>query len=93
MDDAGLMFLLPGQLRRQELPRPRLQAALARAGMHLLCPARQGEPLRPGARYFKPLRQIIESVNDALKGQLDLERHGGHTRHECLPGCCSASWP
>jgi hypothetical protein len=28
---------------------------------------------------LKPLRQIIESVNDTLKGQLDLERHGGRT--------------
>ena len=25
------------------------------------------------------MRQIIESVNDTLKGQLDLERHGGRT--------------
>ncbi len=24
-------------------------------------------------------RQIIESATDTLKGQLDLERHGGHT--------------
>ena len=39
----------------------------------------QGEDRRPGAQFFKPLRQIIESVNDTLKGQLDLERHGGHT--------------
>jgi hypothetical protein len=27
----------------------------------------------------KPFRQIIESVNDTLKGQLDLERHGART--------------
>jgi hypothetical protein len=32
-----------------------------------------------GAQFFRPLRQVIESVNDTLKGQLDLERHGGHT--------------
>ena len=25
------------------------------------------------------MRQVIESVNDTLKGQLDLERHGGRT--------------
>jgi Transposase DDE domain len=55
------------------------EAALAGAGLELLRPARQGEPERPGTRFFKPLRQIIESVNDTLKGQLDLERHGGHT--------------
>ena len=34
---------------------------------------------RPGARFLKPLRQLIESVNDTLKGRLDLERHGGRT--------------
>jgi hypothetical protein len=28
---------------------------------------------------FKPLRQTIESIFDSLKGQLDLELHGGHT--------------
>jgi hypothetical protein len=44
-----------------------------------LRPARQGEPPRAGAQFFRPLRQIIESVNDTFKGQLDLERHGGHT--------------
>ena len=27
----------------------------------------------------KPLRQVIESTNQTLKGQLDLERHGGRT--------------
>jgi hypothetical protein len=25
------------------------------------------------------LRQVIESVNQTFKAQLDLERHGGHT--------------
>jgi hypothetical protein len=55
------------------------EAILADGRICLLRPARQGEPARPGARFFKPLRQIIESVNDTLKGQLDLERHGGHT--------------
>lgn len=45
----------------------------------LIRPAMRGEAPRPGARFFKPLRQIIESINDTLKGQLDLERHGGRT--------------
>lgn len=49
------------------------------AGIDLLRPARKGEKPRPGARLFKPLRQVIESINDTLKGQLDLERHGGRT--------------
>jgi hypothetical protein len=55
------------------------KAAIADAGITLLRPARKGEPARPGARLLKPLRQIIESVNDTFKGQLDLEQHGGHT--------------
>ena len=55
------------------------ETELATAGIDLLRPARQGEKPRPGARFFKPLRQIIESVNDTLKGQLDLERHGGRS--------------
>jgi hypothetical protein len=55
------------------------EAALADGGMRLLRPARNGEPERPGAQFFKPLRQIIESVNDTFKGQLNLEQHGGHT--------------
>jgi Transposase DDE domain len=56
------------------------EAALPEAGIDLLRPARKGETERPGARFFKPLRQIIESINDTFKGQLDLERHGGRTR-------------
>ncbi len=55
------------------------EAALASAGLCLLRPARKGEPDRAGTRFFKPLRQVIESINDTFKGQLDLERHGGHT--------------
>jgi hypothetical protein len=55
------------------------EAALADGRICLLRPARKGEPERAGTRFFKPLRQIIESVNDTFKGQLDLERHGGHT--------------
>jgi hypothetical protein len=52
---------------------------LAGASLTLLRPARKGEPEPPGRQHFKPLRQVIESVNDTLKGQLDLERHGGRT--------------
>jgi hypothetical protein len=56
-----------------------LERFLNHHGVDLLRPARRGERPRPGERFFKPLRQLIESVNDTLKGQLDLERHGGHT--------------
>jgi hypothetical protein len=55
------------------------EAALPGLGVTLLRPARKGEPERPGARFFKPLRQTIESINDTLKGQLDLEAHGART--------------
>ena len=55
------------------------EATIADAGITLLRPARKGEPPRAGAHLFKPLRQVIESINDTFKGQLDLERHGGHT--------------
>jgi DDE family transposase len=55
------------------------EAALAAEGLTLLRPARKGEPERAGAQFFKPLRQVIESVNQTFKAQLDLERHGGHT--------------
>jgi hypothetical protein len=55
------------------------EADLAERDLHLLRPARQGEPERTGAELFKPLRQTIESINQTFKGQLDLERHGGRT--------------
>ena len=55
------------------------QTRLAGTGAVLLRPARQGEPERGGSHLFKPLRQTIESINQTLKGQLDLERHGGHS--------------
>jgi hypothetical protein len=48
-------------------------------GLRLLRPARKREAERVGAHLFKPLLQLIESVNAIFKGQLDLERHGGLT--------------
>jgi Transposase DDE domain len=45
----------------------------------LLRPVRKGEAKRAGQQFFRPLRQVIESVNWTLKGQLDLEQHGGRT--------------
>jgi hypothetical protein len=52
---------------------------LSQLGRRLSRPARKGEPRPAGVWLFKPLRQLIESVNNTFKGQLDLERHGGHT--------------
>ena len=52
---------------------------LTRHRITLLRPPMRGEPPRPGQHLLKPLRQLIESINDTLKGQLDLEHHGGRT--------------
>jgi hypothetical protein len=52
---------------------------LAELRIQLLRPARKGEPERAGAPLFKPLRQVIESVNESFKGQFDLEQHRGRT--------------
>jgi hypothetical protein len=46
-------------------------------GLRLVRPDRRDEP--PRHRSIGWIRQWIESVNDTLKGQLDLERHGGST--------------
>jgi hypothetical protein len=79
--DPELAALLPGQLiiADKNYYGRDFEAALSRAGLSLLRPARQGEPERAGTRFFKPLRQVIESINETFKGQLDLERHGGYT--------------
>jgi hypothetical protein len=39
---------------------------LAEEGIRLLRPTRKGESERPGAPLFKPLRQVIESVNETF---------------------------
>jgi hypothetical protein len=61
------------------------EADLDARAIDLLRPARKGEKPRPGQRFFKPLRQVIESINDTFKGQLDLEQHGGRT----IAGVCA----
>jgi hypothetical protein len=53
---------------------------VAGLGAVLVRPDRRDEPARFGT--LRPVRQWIESVIDALKGQLGLEQHGGRT----LPG-------
>jgi hypothetical protein len=55
------------------------EAALAARGITLLRPSRKDEQARHGEALLKTVRQLIESVNDTLKGQLDLEAHGGRT--------------
>jgi hypothetical protein len=55
------------------------EAGLAARGITLLRPSRKDEQARHGEALLKSVRQLIESVNDTLKGQLDLEAHGGRT--------------
>ncbi|WP_326715706.1 IS982 family transposase [Streptomyces sp. NBC_01474] len=55
------------------------EKALAEQGIELLRPSRKREKQRYREPILKKVRQLIESVNDTLKGQLDLEQHGGRT--------------
>jgi hypothetical protein len=61
------------------------EASIDEAGIELLRKARKGEKRRAGERFFKPLRQVIESVNATFKTQLDIERHRGKT----IAGVCT----
>jgi hypothetical protein len=54
---------------------------LAERGMRLLRPSYRNRTPRPDEHLLKPVRQLIESVNDTVKGQLDLELHGGRYDH------------
>jgi hypothetical protein len=51
--------------------------ATDQVGVLLVRPDRKDEKRRFG--NLAGMRQWIESVNDTLKGQLDLEHHGGRT--------------
>ena len=55
------------------------EADLAARGITLLLHHRKNEITRHGEPLLKTIRQLIESVNNTLKGQLDLEAHGGRT--------------
>jgi hypothetical protein len=77
----------PGQtpIADKGYQRASFETQLTDAGMTLVRPALTSEPKRPGRRYLRAVRQIIGSVNQTFKGQLDLERHGGRTK----PGVCA----
>ena len=79
--DPALATARPGQIliADRHYYGAEFEATLAAHRLQLLRPARKGERERAGAHLFKPLRQTIESINQTFKGQLDLERHGGHT--------------
>jgi hypothetical protein len=85
--DTGLLAGRPGQtlICDKNYYGAGFETELAEHGIRLLRPARKGEPERSGAGLFKPLRQVVESINQTLKAQLDLERHGGRT----VAGVCA----
>jgi hypothetical protein len=57
----------------------RTENLLNEANIEVIRPAYRTEPPRPGKALLRAVRQNIESVNNTLKDQLDLERHGGRT--------------
>jgi len=77
----------PGQVLMADkgYRRAEFEAALNSAGITLIRPTFGNDKPRPHQRFLRPFRQIIESVNQTLKAQLDLERHGGRTK----PGVCA----
>ena len=71
---AGLLLIAgKGFASRQ------FETDLAARGITLLRPSFKREKPRTGEPLLKSVRQLIESVNDTLKGQLGLEQHGGRT--------------
>ena len=53
------------------------ESELNAGGITLIRPSLKSEKTtRPLQQFLKPFRQIIESVNQTFKAQLDLERHG-----------------
>jgi hypothetical protein len=79
--DAALVAARPGQvlIADKGYASRELDMFLAEHGTTLIRPTYKRDKPRPGQRFLRPFRQIIESINDTLKGQLDLERHGGRT--------------
>jgi Transposase DDE domain len=79
--DAELVSERPGQtlIGDKNYSGRDFERELAGSDLALLRPVRKGEAPRAGTELFKPLRQVIESVNQTLKAQLGLEEHGGRT--------------
>ena len=79
--DADLVTARPGQtlIGDKNYFGRDFEQLLADSHLIMLRPVRKGEARRAGKELFKPLRQVIESVNQTLKAQLDLEGHGGRT--------------
>jgi hypothetical protein len=80
-DDPGLLAARPGQLiiADKGYVSAELDRWPAERGARLLRPSYRNRTRTRGKHLLKPVRQLIESVNDTLKGQLDLELHGGRS--------------
>jgi hypothetical protein len=76
LDTTGVTLIADKGYRRASF-----ETELNQAGIELIRPNLKSEKTRPGRPYLKAFRQIIESVNQTLKAQLDLERHGARTRN------------
>ena len=70
-----------------------LDRFLADRAVALLRPSYRNRSPRSGEQLLKPIRQLIESVNDTLKGQLDLELHGGRSIDGVAARSANASSP
>jgi hypothetical protein len=55
------------------------ERSLSAQGIALLRTSRKREVMRPGGPLLEKVRRLIESVNDPVKGQLDLQQHGART--------------
>src|SRR3954452_24583637 len=79
--DADLIAARPGLLLVADkgYTSVELDDYLHARGAELLRPAYRNRAARPGQALLAPIRQLIESVNYTLKGQLVLELHGGRT--------------
>jgi Transposase DDE domain len=79
--DSHLMESRPGLLLIADkgYASAELDDYLRDRGVELLRPSYRNRAPRPGQHLLAPIRQLIESVYDTLKGQLDLELHGGRS--------------
>ncbi|MCY0929003.1 IS982 family transposase [Streptomyces sp. H27-H1] len=73
-DTTGLLMISDKGFASKEF-----EADPALRGAELLRPSFKREKKRKDESLLKSVRQLTESVDDTLKGRLDLERHGGRT--------------
>jgi hypothetical protein len=64
---------------------------LAQQGIRLLRPTRKDERQRPGRSLFKPLRQVIEPVNETLNGTDSPTSNSTESAHPAMSSPASRS--